>query len=181
MWTGAQALDRGLVDHIGGLWRALQVADELCGVRGGGVRGISARVDGVLDGKVRANSGVSVNATGANATGTTTDSTDYSQNANTSANTTVPKVYRVEIMSGAQRGVLKFVGSVLRMVSGGGDDVRGARGVLRLIRRVVLASGGRVSSTSIDNSIGSKSSDVQYLCDDAILQAGIGGKCDLLG
>jgi protease-4 len=29
VWTGRQALQRGLVDHLGGLWTALQVADQL--------------------------------------------------------------------------------------------------------------------------------------------------------
>lgn len=29
VWTGKQALDRGLVDEIGGLWRALNVAAQL--------------------------------------------------------------------------------------------------------------------------------------------------------
>ena len=42
IWTGAQALERGLVDALGGIHRALELAAEVAGIAPG--RGLAVRV-----------------------------------------------------------------------------------------------------------------------------------------
>lgn len=126
VWTGAQALHRGLVDHIGGLWKALQVAEQLCTIdredtcssngSGGGMSGLSTNTTTVTD-----------------ATSTT--------NIKSTNTTNLQKVCKVEILSEDHGSVFESVSRFVRGVSGGNIAVKGASAVLRLVRQ---AFGGRV-------------------------------------
>lgn len=116
VWTGGQALDRGLVDHIGGLWRALQVAEEL------------QQVD-LHTHSTANNTNTAVNSTSTNNTNAT--------NTSSSALTTNDhSVYKVEILSKRSSSMFNTISSLVHIVSGG-NGVRGALRVLKLMQNAV--------------------------------------------
>ena len=146
VWTGAQARDRGLVDHVGGLWRALQVADHL--------RTVPRWAESQDDTGTTATTNSTVNAT------STTNTTD-TNTTNTSTTTQPPapyKVYKVENLNargyqlpllshitgssssgGGLHSVLsEIIGSVVRGVVGG-NGVKGVFRVMRGIQKIVSA------------------------------------------